>query len=78
MHGFLFELGPEKDGYYVPLSNICTADGRWDNVSKVKTLMKERGIKKMLGYSLFEVKTNSMHSLWETSRTLNLRIYMQC
>jgi pentatricopeptide repeat protein len=57
----LFDLDPEKAGYYVLLSNIYAAAGRWDDVSKVRTMMKDRGIKKMPGCSLVEVK-NKVHA----------------
>jgi hypothetical protein len=39
----LFELEPENAGYYVLLSNIYAAAGRWDDVAKVRTMMKDRG-----------------------------------
>ncbi|KAH9326423.1 hypothetical protein KI387_006601 [Taxus chinensis] len=57
----LFHLEPDKAGYYVLLSNIYAASGRWDDVSKIRTLMKDRGIKKMPGCSLIEVN-NKIHT----------------
>eukprot|EP01018_Ginkgo_biloba_P024429 Gb_13303 [translate_table: standard] len=51
----LFNLQPENAGYYVLLSNIYAAAGRWDDVAKMRTLMKDRGLNKKAGCSLIEV-----------------------
>ncbi|KAF8414234.1 hypothetical protein HHK36_002234 [Tetracentron sinense] len=52
----VIELAPEAIGCYVLLSNIYAAAGRWDNVSKVREMMKERGVKKDPGCSFVEHK----------------------
>eukprot|EP01018_Ginkgo_biloba_P019235 Gb_06193 [translate_table: standard] len=57
----LFDLEPEDAGYYVLLSNIYAAAGRWDDASKVRTMMKEKGLNKTPGYSLIEVN-NKVHA----------------
>eukprot|EP01018_Ginkgo_biloba_P031529 Gb_16954 [translate_table: standard] len=57
----LLELAPQNDGTYVLLSNIYAAAGRWDDVAKVRKLMKDRGVKKQLGCSWVEVK-NKVHA----------------
>eukprot|EP01018_Ginkgo_biloba_P008711 Gb_07638 [translate_table: standard] len=57
----LFELKPDNAGYYVLLSNIYAAAGRWVDVTNVRTLMKERGLKKKPGCSWIEVG-NRVHS----------------
>eukprot|EP01018_Ginkgo_biloba_P037419 Gb_09409 [translate_table: standard] len=57
----LFDLEPESAGYYVLLSNIYAAVGRWDDVSKVRAMMKNRGLKKTPGCSLIEVN-NKVHA----------------
>eukprot|EP01018_Ginkgo_biloba_P037430 Gb_29872 [translate_table: standard] len=57
----LFELEPENAGYYVLLSNIYAAAERWDDVAKVRTMMKDRGVKKTPGCSLVEVN-NRVHA----------------
>eukprot|EP01018_Ginkgo_biloba_P019525 Gb_02229 [translate_table: standard] len=57
----LLELEPEKAGRYVLLSNIYAAAGRWEDVGKVRTMMKERGVQKTPGCSLIEVH-NRVHS----------------
>eukprot|EP01018_Ginkgo_biloba_P026238 Gb_36365 [translate_table: standard] len=56
----LFELNPEHSGYYVLLSNIYAAAGRWDDVVKVRAMMKDRGVKKRPGRSMIEVD-NRVH-----------------
>ncbi|XP_057863265.2 pentatricopeptide repeat-containing protein At4g02750 [Cryptomeria japonica] len=51
----LFELDPENATPYVLLSNIYAEVGRWDDVQKIRSLMKDRGIKKIPGCSWIEV-----------------------
>lgn len=51
-----FRIDPENNGYYVLLSNIYAAVGRWDDVTKVRMMMKDRGLKKSPGCSWIEVK----------------------
>ncbi|XP_057863564.2 pentatricopeptide repeat-containing protein At4g21065 [Cryptomeria japonica] len=52
---FVFELDPKSASPYVLLSNIYADLGRWDGVQKVRKTMKDRGIKKIPGYSWIEV-----------------------
>ncbi|KAJ7979791.1 Pentatricopeptide repeat-containing protein [Quillaja saponaria] len=54
----LFKLMPQHDGTYILLSNMYATLGRWDDVSKVRMLMRERGIKKEPGCSWIEVESN--------------------
>ncbi|XP_008793555.2 pentatricopeptide repeat-containing protein At4g21300 [Phoenix dactylifera] len=51
----LFELDPCNSGYYVLMSNIHAVAGRWDGVSKVRSLMKERKVQKVPGCSWIEI-----------------------
>ncbi|XP_057868278.2 pentatricopeptide repeat-containing protein At5g48910 isoform X2 [Cryptomeria japonica] len=51
----LLELDPGHTGHYVLLSNIYAAAGRWDDLDKVRKLMKDRCIKKKPGCSWIEV-----------------------
>lgn len=51
----LFRLAPGHSGYYVLLSNIYAGAGRWDDMEKLRTMMKSRGVKKIPGWSLIEV-----------------------
>eukprot|EP01018_Ginkgo_biloba_P019231 Gb_39402 [translate_table: standard] len=57
----LFDLEPENAGSYVLLSNIYAAAGRWDDVTRTRTMMKNRGVKKTPGCSLIEVN-NRIHT----------------
>eukprot|EP01018_Ginkgo_biloba_P003630 Gb_16328 [translate_table: standard] len=53
----LLDLEPENAGYYVLLSNIYAAAGRWNDVAKLREMMKERGLKKAPGCSLIEANS---------------------
>eukprot|EP01018_Ginkgo_biloba_P011341 Gb_31474 [translate_table: standard] len=64
----LFELDPEDGGGYVLLSNIYAAGGRWDDVKKVRTLMKDRQLKKTPGCSFIEVN-NKIHAFFVGDRS---------
>eukprot|EP01018_Ginkgo_biloba_P010366 Gb_40888 [translate_table: standard] len=57
----LLEWEPQASATYVLLSNIYAAAGRWDDVAKVRKMMKERGVKKKPGWSWIEVK-NRVHT----------------
>lgn len=57
----LLEFKLQDAGTYVLLSNIYAASGRWDDVARVRKLMKDRGVKKQPGCSWIEIK-NMMHS----------------
>ena len=52
----LIELDQENSTYYVHLSNIYAAMGRWGDVEKVRGVMKDRQLNKDLGYSSVEVE----------------------
>ncbi|GAA0185697.1 hypothetical protein LIER_32985 [Lithospermum erythrorhizon] len=56
----LKELTEKKPGGYVLLSNIYASAGRWHDVSVIRKLMKEKGLKKSGGCSWIEVK-NRVH-----------------
>lgn len=51
----LFQLAPQKSGYYVLLSNIYAKAGRWKDVTLIRSIMKDRGIKKIPGVSNVEL-----------------------
>jgi len=56
----LFALEPENTGRYVMLSNIYAASGRWGDANKIRSVKKERGLKKEPACSWIELK-NSRH-----------------
>eukprot|EP01018_Ginkgo_biloba_P012902 Gb_06272 [translate_table: standard] len=68
----LFELDPEMPGYYVLLSNIYAAADMWDGVAKVRTMMKDRGVKNKPGCSWIVVR-NRVHEF-----TLGDRSHPEC
>jgi len=47
----LFELDTKDAGYYILLSNLYAATGRWNDVKKIRELMKSRGLQKPPGCS---------------------------
>ncbi|XP_077240908.1 pentatricopeptide repeat (PPR) superfamily protein [Tasmannia lanceolata] len=51
----LMQLEPGHSGYYVLLSNIYARADRWDDVMDLREVMKEKGVKKLPGYSLIEM-----------------------
>ncbi|XP_058099638.1 pentatricopeptide repeat-containing protein At2g29760, chloroplastic-like [Magnolia sinica] len=51
----LLELQPRNDGAYVLLSNIYAKVGKWDEVTRLRKLMKDTGLKKEPGCSSIEV-----------------------
>ncbi|XP_020082663.1 pentatricopeptide repeat-containing protein At5g56310-like [Ananas comosus] len=51
----LIELEPHNSGNYILLSNIYAAQERWDDVRKLRKLMKDRGVKTMPGASSIEL-----------------------
>ncbi|KAL2507684.1 Pentatricopeptide repeat-containing protein [Forsythia ovata] len=52
----LVELEPGNSAYYVVLANLYAEMERWNNMEKVRELMKERGFKKDLGRSKIELE----------------------
>jgi len=51
----LFHLTPRNAAPYVLLSNIYAAAGMWDEIEKVRKMMRDRDVKKMPGCSWIEV-----------------------
>ena len=51
----LLELESQDSGAYVLLSNIYATNKRWGDVTRVRRLMKEKGIRKAPGSSVIEV-----------------------
>eukprot|EP01018_Ginkgo_biloba_P031723 Gb_04385 [translate_table: standard] len=53
--GILFELDTTSAATYVQLSNIYAAAGRWDDIKRLRRMMKDRRVKKKPGCSWIEV-----------------------
>ncbi|KAK4403901.1 putative pentatricopeptide repeat-containing protein [Sesamum angolense] len=51
----LIELEPWNSGNYVLLSNIYSANQKWNESENVRSIMKESGIQKVRGYSWIEI-----------------------
>jgi pentatricopeptide repeat protein len=56
----LFDLDPQNSGYYVLLSNLHADAGQWGGVLKIRSLMKERQVQKVPGYSWIDIN-NTTH-----------------
>ncbi|XP_059633359.1 pentatricopeptide repeat-containing protein At1g08070, chloroplastic-like isoform X2 [Cornus florida] len=52
----LINLQPQHSGRYILLSNIYAAAKRWDDARKVRNLMKTKGVAKVPGVSVIELK----------------------
>ncbi|PON31246.1 DYW domain containing protein [Parasponia andersonii] len=50
----LFNLDPNHSGYYILLSNIYAVDEKWESVAELRTLIKEKKMKKMFGQSVVD------------------------
>ncbi|KAI3454287.1 hypothetical protein Pfo_010950 [Paulownia fortunei] len=52
----LHELDPLNDGYHVVLANIYSEAKKWEDAARVRKLMRNRGLKKTIGWSSVTVK----------------------
>ncbi|XP_057965800.1 putative pentatricopeptide repeat-containing protein At3g11460, mitochondrial [Malania oleifera] len=50
-----FEMNPEKVGSYICLSNMYAAEKRWDDVERVRALVRRNRLKKPPGCSFIEL-----------------------
>ncbi|KAH9306435.1 hypothetical protein KI387_010839 [Taxus chinensis] len=64
----IYELEPQNTGIYILLSNIYAEAGRWDDMSKVRAIMKDRGLKKEPACSWTEIN-NKTHTFVTGGRT---------
>lgn len=51
----LIQLDPHNSGTYIILSNMYAKAGIWEGVTKIRSLMKEHGVKKQPGNSWTEI-----------------------
>ena len=51
----LITMEPTNAGNYILLSNIYAATGKWDRVAKMRSFLRDRGLKKTPGCSWLEV-----------------------
>ncbi|XP_011625801.2 pentatricopeptide repeat-containing protein At2g22410, mitochondrial-like [Amborella trichopoda] len=52
----LIRLDPSDSGIYVLLANIYASKGKWDDVKRVRRMMRENGVKKAPGSSFVELE----------------------
>lgn len=64
----LRQVDPNHSGYYILLSNIYAEGGKWDNAFDVRTLVKERQLKKVSGQSAIELR-GELHSFVANDRS---------
>ncbi|XP_026661172.2 pentatricopeptide repeat-containing protein At5g43790 [Phoenix dactylifera] len=64
----LMQLEPEHGGNYVLLSNMYADADRWDDVRRVRKVMKDKGIDKNPGSSLVEID-GAMHEFLMGDKT---------
>ncbi|XP_021274207.1 pentatricopeptide repeat-containing protein At5g44230 [Herrania umbratica] len=65
----LFELEPNAIGNYILLSNIYASAGRWNDVSTVRKLMREKGLRKNPACSWLEAKKGVIHEFFAGDMT---------
>ncbi|KAI8005638.1 Pentatricopeptide repeat-containing protein [Camellia lanceoleosa] len=51
----VFEMNPKRVSSYVCLSNLYAAEKRWDEVERVRALVRRKGLKKPPGFSFIEL-----------------------
>ncbi|XP_020232025.1 pentatricopeptide repeat-containing protein At1g08070, chloroplastic isoform X2 [Cajanus cajan] len=69
----LINMEPKNAGNYVLLSNIYAAAGKWDKVAKLRSFLRDRGLKKTPGCSWLELNgqvhefrvADHSHPRWE-------------
>lgn len=52
---FLIEMDPDDHSTYIVLSNMYASSGKWKEVRKVRSMIKDRGLKKNPGCSWIEI-----------------------
>ncbi|XP_073032301.1 putative pentatricopeptide repeat-containing protein At3g08820 [Primulina eburnea] len=74
----LIELEPHNSGNYVLLSNIYSANQRWNESESIRSIMNERGISKVRAYSWIEID-GVVHEflVGDTSHPLSDKIYSE-
>ncbi|XP_058083690.1 pentatricopeptide repeat-containing protein At3g57430, chloroplastic-like [Magnolia sinica] len=50
----LIRLDPDNTSYYVILSNVYAECGRWGDVERLRRIVKEKRLRKTVGYSMVE------------------------
>ncbi|CAN1258377.1 Pentatricopeptide repeat-containing protein At4g21300 [Linum perenne] len=73
---YLLDLDPKNSGYYVLLANMHADASQWKSVRNIRTLMKDRGVHKVPGYSWVDVNhTTHMFVAADGSHPESTKIY---
>ncbi|XP_028763879.1 pentatricopeptide repeat-containing protein At4g32430, mitochondrial [Neltuma alba] len=59
----LIEMEPTCSGSYVLMSNLYAEKGKWEKVAEMRRGMRERGVRKEIGFSWVDVGKNNIDSL---------------
>lgn len=70
----LLELEPNGIGNYIVLSNIYALAGRLDEVSRMRKLMRGKGLKKNPGYSWIEIKKGEIREFFAGDITQSMSV----
>uniref|UniRef100_A0A0D9ZLT4 Uncharacterized protein n=1 Tax=Oryza glumipatula TaxID=40148 RepID=A0A0D9ZLT4_9ORYZ len=69
-----FASDPENDGYYILMSNSYGSAEKWNEIEKLRDMMKNHGVEKSIGWSTIDIcgfmknqLTQWQHSLFEQS-----------
>ncbi|KAJ4708314.1 Pentatricopeptide repeat-containing protein [Melia azedarach] len=57
----LLEMEPKESGSYVLMSNLYAEKGDWEKVAKIRKGMREKGVKKEVGFSWVDVDIDGLH-----------------
>lgn len=64
----ILKVNPKHSSTYVLLSNMYATNGKWNDVEKIRNMMKDKGVVKEPGCSWIEVK-NKMHTFYVRDRS---------
>ncbi|XP_068318904.1 pentatricopeptide repeat-containing protein At1g71490-like [Pyrus communis] len=75
--GKLLEMRPENSGYYVLIANMYAAAGCWNNLARVRTFMRDLGVRKDPGCAWVDVGDGfSPFLVGDTTNRLRDEIYL--
>lgn len=60
----LIEMEPTSSGSYVLMSNLYAEKGEWEKVAKMRKEMRQKGVRKEVGFSWVDVGKSNVDSLY--------------
>ncbi|KAM5574911.1 pentatricopeptide repeat-containing protein [Rosa sericea] len=73
----LLQMRPENSGYYVLIANMYAAAGSWNNLARVRTFMRDLGVRKAPGCAWVDVGDGfSLFLVGDTTNQLRNEIYL--